>query len=280
MTYNPLDHIILRTEVGSTAYGTGLPGHEDLDHMAVCVESKAQTIGLEQFDHLIHRPGRGPQEPSGPGDLDLTVYSLRKWARLALKGNPSVLMLLFGPIVSMKADYARPLLDLRSMFATRHAQNAFLGYMQQQRERMQGTRGAAGRIRRNPDAKCTACGGTGKDPVIVALNKLGGVGLETCGTCRGVGLAVDWKYAMHMIRLGYQGFIYCQTGHISVPIIEPMRSRLIDIRQGKVSLDDVIHEATVWEQKLKALDLPPDPPFKTVQSVVMDIYQTYWEETR
>ena len=28
---------------------------------------------------------------SGPGDLDLIVYSLRKWMRLALTGNPTVL---------------------------------------------------------------------------------------------------------------------------------------------------------------------------------------------
>jgi hypothetical protein len=33
--------------------------------------------------------------PSGPGDLDLTIYGLRKYCRMALKGSPTVLLLLF-----------------------------------------------------------------------------------------------------------------------------------------------------------------------------------------
>ena len=33
----------------------------------------------------------------GLGDLDVVIYSARKWARLALSGNPSVLLLLFVP---------------------------------------------------------------------------------------------------------------------------------------------------------------------------------------
>ena len=34
---------------------------------------------------------------SGAGDLDVIVYSARKWARLALAGNPTVLLILFVP---------------------------------------------------------------------------------------------------------------------------------------------------------------------------------------
>ena len=34
---------------------------------------------------------------SGAGDLDVIIYSARKWARLALAGNPTVLLLLFVP---------------------------------------------------------------------------------------------------------------------------------------------------------------------------------------
>jgi uncharacterized protein len=34
---------------------------------------------------------------SGAGDLDVIIYSARKWARLALAGNPTVLLVLFVP---------------------------------------------------------------------------------------------------------------------------------------------------------------------------------------
>ena len=36
-------------------------------------------------------------QPSGPGDVDLSTYSLRKYLRLAANGNPTVLNLLFSP---------------------------------------------------------------------------------------------------------------------------------------------------------------------------------------
>ena len=32
-----------------------------------------------------------------PGDLDLVAYSLRKYVRLALKGHPTIVLLLFVP---------------------------------------------------------------------------------------------------------------------------------------------------------------------------------------
>jgi hypothetical protein len=41
-------------------------------------------------------PG-GLANRSGAGDLDVVVYSARKWCRLALEGNPTVLLALFVP---------------------------------------------------------------------------------------------------------------------------------------------------------------------------------------
>jgi hypothetical protein len=44
------------------------------------------------------RPAKGPggvANRSGAGDLDVIIYSARKWALLALAGNPTVLLVLF-----------------------------------------------------------------------------------------------------------------------------------------------------------------------------------------
>ena len=49
-----------------------------------------------RFEHWVeHTQPEGAR--SGPGDLDLVAYSLRKYVRLALKGHPTVLLLLFVP---------------------------------------------------------------------------------------------------------------------------------------------------------------------------------------
>ena len=76
---------ILMVEVGSTAHGTGIDGGEDHDQMAIVVESPAQLMGLDEsgFKTVMQRTQpEGLQ--SGPGDIDRTLHSLRRFLRLSL----------------------------------------------------------------------------------------------------------------------------------------------------------------------------------------------------
>jgi predicted nucleotidyltransferase len=88
------DGCVLRALVGSTVHGLSNPGTDDRDEMGVCIEPPEYVIGLRRFEHFVYRT-QGEGQPSGPGDLDLTIYGLRKWCRLALRGSPTVLLLLF-----------------------------------------------------------------------------------------------------------------------------------------------------------------------------------------
>jgi len=94
---------ILRGLVGSTVNGLNVnDGIEDRDEMGVCIEPLEDAMALwapfEQFIYrsAAERAGRHDAR-SMAGDLDLTIYSLRKWMRLALRGNPTILLLLFTP---------------------------------------------------------------------------------------------------------------------------------------------------------------------------------------
>ena len=49
----------------------------------------------------------------------------------------------------------------------------------------------------------------------------------------------DTKYAMHMLRLGFQGVELLTTGRLSLPMREPERSFLLDVRRGKVDEADI-----------------------------------------
>src|SRR5439155_1319837 len=87
----------------------GRAGTDDRDEMGIAVEPPEQVIGLTEFEQHIHRTAEerlkhnpssdqrwhGRTPPSQAGDLDLTVYSLRKYTRLAANGNPTVQILLF-----------------------------------------------------------------------------------------------------------------------------------------------------------------------------------------
>ena len=90
---------ILLVEVGSTAHGTGTPGGEDHDELGVVVESREQLVGLDKAGFKTVMQRTQPEgHPSGPGDIDRTLYSLRTFLRLAASGNPSILMSMWAPI--------------------------------------------------------------------------------------------------------------------------------------------------------------------------------------
>ncbi len=76
-----------------------MPGTDDRDEMGVCIEDISSVVGFKEFEQFIYRTAAKREQkldaPSAPGDLDLCIYSLRKYLRLALQGNPSVILLLF-----------------------------------------------------------------------------------------------------------------------------------------------------------------------------------------
>lgn len=237
---------ILRSEVGSTLHGTGLPGGEDYDEMGVFLEWPASTVGLQRIEHYIKR-----SKPDGmrsePGDTDLVVYTARKWAKLALNGNPSVLLLLHSPDdrLTRTSEQGAHLRAHAHWFASKRAGKAFLGYMQRQRSRMTGERGRAGRVRIMQDG------------------------------------GVDWKYAMHMLRLGHQGVEYLQTGHLTLPIGPEIADPLRAVRRGDVPIAEVIAHAESLEEQLKRLldgdsPLPDHPNEAKVERWLIDAHRVLW----
>lgn len=91
-----LGNEILRGVVGSVCHGTSLGEAADRDEMGIFIEPLEYVCGLTSIDHYIYRDA-AEGERSGPGDLDLTLYSLRKYCRLTAGGNPSTAILLWLP---------------------------------------------------------------------------------------------------------------------------------------------------------------------------------------
>lgn len=173
---------ILHVEVGSGAHGTGLPGHEDHDEMVVYVEPPEAVVGVTEYEKRSRMLRTQPDGvPSGPGDTDRIVYTLRRFLRLALGGNPSVLLALWAPILTPLAG-GESLRFLAPAFIGRHLIAPHRGYMHAQRERLEGLRGGRhGQMRDDP-------------------------------------AGYDTKYAMHAARLGFQGLELMRTGGLALPI--------------------------------------------------------------
>ena len=135
--------------VGSTLHGLHHGGQDDRDEMAVFVEPPEYLLGLKRargirgglygFEHWVERT-QPEGVRSGPGDLDLVAYSLRKYLRLALKGHPTVLLLLFVPdeLTLVETDLGRGAARAGPALLSRRAGRGYLGYLRGQRERLLG----------------------------------------------------------------------------------------------------------------------------------------------
>jgi len=245
---------ILRVVVGSTLHGLNVQdGMEDRDEMGVCVEDIQHVVGLSQFEQVVYRTAAEREQKhnarNSAGDLDLVIYSLRKYLRLALGGNPTILNLLFAPrdkiVVSNALGFG--LMELAPDIISKKAGRAFLGYCQAQRQRLLGERGQ--RDINRPEL----------------VEKYG----------------FDTKYAMHMLRLGFQGVELLKTGRVSCPMQEPERSWLLGVRTGKATLQECLTKAGELDQELKDLletsPLPDEPNTEKVESWMVNVYLQQWK---
>ena len=243
----------LRGVIGSTIHGLALDGTDDRDEMGVCLEDIEFVAGLGHFEQYIYRTAKertGKDDaPSQAGDLDLVVYSLRKFVRLALDGNPTILNLLFVPPSRLVCCDARgsALQAMAPSIVSRRAAGRFLGYLQAQRQRLLGERGQK-RIHR---------------PELEAAH------------------GYDTKYAMHMLRLGVQGVELLRTGRIMLPIAEPERTWLMQVRRGEIDLQACLTRCGELERELLDLKetspLPSKPDYHAVERWVVTLYLEHWK---
>lgn len=242
-------NIVLRTTTGSGLHGVAVPGTDDRDEMAVCCEPPEYVIGHAKFEQYVHRDV--PEgERSRPGDLDLTIFSLRKWTHLAAtSGNPSVLVMLFAPrdAVHESTRIGERLRAMAPAFVSKRAGRAFLGYLTAQKQRLLGDRGQM-RVHR---------------PELV----------EAYG--------YDTKYAFHTMRLGIQGLEFLRTGHITLPMAEPHRSHLMDVRLGKVGFNEAMTEIGEIEAELESVlahsGLPDTADSGEVNRFLVTAYASHWQ---
>lgn len=241
----------IRVIIGSTIHGLSIPGTDDLDLMGVCVESAVESIGLSKpFEQHVFRT-QPEGLPSGVDDIDLTTYSLRKYLRLAANGNPTVLNLLFVQPESRHYDSAlgQELRDLIPLIVSREAAARYRGYSISQRQRLMGERGQkhTGYTRR--------------------LKYQSGAGWDT-------------KYAMHMIRLGVQGVELLTTGKITLPVPQPWRDLLLEVRLGNAELGDCTAWAISLEDQLLVLqhesELQESPQREELDRWLVNAYTKSW----
>lgn len=232
-----LDRIFYKAEVGSSAHGFNVEGQDDIDHTAVALPVQYEWCRVDSApeQHYVYRPGRGPSDPSGPGDLDLVVYGALKFCKLAYKGNPSILVALYSPVVetSCLGDELRAL-GQTGCFVSYHAKNAFCGYLNNQKQRLF-----------KPPASRQHL-----------VDKYG----------------YDTKYVTHMARLAIQGYEFLTTGNMQIPMAQPYLEDLSCIRKGGLPLEEALSYVNILEKRLLELDINKEPDSVPVNKFLEKVY--------
>ncbi len=230
---------------GSELHGVKLEETDDRDIYGVYIEIPECCLWRE-FEHFVN--STSPQtERNKAGDVDVTCYSLRKFARLAATGNPTVLHMLFTPAEKSEVEW-RAVIESRNLFLARAHARKYKGYADAQLRRMMGSRGR-GKHGQRPELE----------------GKFG----------------YDVKAAMHVLRLLHEGIEFVGRGWVTLPRPEAERSKLLAVRRGEWSADRVIAEANrlfaTLDAAVEESPLPDHVDMKAIGGLVTRIYLDAWE---
>jgi len=178
------------------------------------------------------------------------MYSLRRYLRLAAKGNPTALLPLFAPadaIVTI-TPLGEELRALGPSLLSRLAVQRFLGYLAAQRDRLVGTRRGAP-VR----------------PELVAR------------------YGYDVKFASHALRLAYQGLEVVRDGRLTLPMPEREREHVRAVKRGdEPDLAAVLAAIEAIESEVEdrlrsgRTPLPAEPDRDRVSAWSVQAHRRHW----
>jgi len=241
---------------GSNLHGAKVSdGLDDLDIYGVYIEPPEWALGLtrpapwksaalsDSVENFCWSTAENSRK-NVAGDVDVTLYALSKWARLASTGNPTALHFVFA-----KSEIDHPLWSAivrdRSLFLSRKAAKHFIGFADDQLKRLTGEKGR---------------GKKGQRPELEA--KFG----------------YDTKAGMHALRLLYECKELMETGVITLP--RPERDLLVKVRQGAWSIEKLLDEANRLFRDVEAAaqksQLPESVDREAVSHLISGAYLRHW----
>lgn len=132
------DSIILLVRAGSMAHGTSTP-ESDVDVKGVAIPPLREFYyGNQNFNSLNHSTG-DQHTKNTKDDIDVTIYSLKKFVSMATNANSNILEMLFvnEDDIILRSKYGQALINNRHLFLTNKIRKSFGGFAMQSAQRIQ-----------------------------------------------------------------------------------------------------------------------------------------------
>lgn len=249
------DSIIRAFVAGSQMHGATGNKPGDLDIAGVYIQPVEMVLGITQkrdedgkskwFDPDTQVWSSAGDTKNSADDIDVNMYSLRKWAGMAATGNTTALEFLF--VNGLPTDSVIWDLHIKSNtehFISKRAGFHFVAFAKAMLLRLSG--GNTGRHGQRPE-------------------------LET-------EFGFDSKGAMHMLRVLGEGIELMNTGVITLP--RPEAPFLRDVRNGRhpwTQVDEIAEDRfRVLEESIKTSSLPDELDRARVSSIITAAQLDFW----
>ncbi|MGZ4899641.1 MAG: DNA polymerase beta superfamily protein [Candidatus Angelobacter sp.] len=230
---------------GSELHGAKVGKTDDTDLYGVYIESRELALGLDPREHFVWSTA-GDERRNGPDDVDITLYSLRKWAGMAAKGNATALHFLFAEPREVDPKTWQKIQARSQLFLSRSSAKQFLGFSDDQFKRLTGEKGS---------------GKKGQRPEYI-----GKYGFDT-------------KAAMHGLRLLYECLELMAHRRITLP--RPEKDLLIEVRTGEWPLEKVLSHskklANAVEEAVASSPLPERVDRAAISKLVAQVHLEFWK---
>ena len=275
--------LIQKTVAGSHLHGMATP-ESDVDYRGVCLAPMDALLGLQKFEQVEKQ-----------GKEDLVYYELRKFARLALQGNPNILTILFAPPekwLVMNGSWHK-IWEIRHKFLSQRIRKTYAGYARSQLHRIKRHRkwllNPPDHEPKQSEYKGVYDGQNWRFPDHMQRNAyrdahkrwaqyqhwLKNRNPKRAALERAYGY--DSKHASVLTRLMLEAVNILSTCDYNPVMGFMTRELVMDVRNGGKSYDWLIEWVDALDATIQEMDsdLPAEPDYDMVEKCIMSIYGGY-----
>ncbi|BAI81754.1 conserved hypothetical protein (plasmid) [Deferribacter desulfuricans SSM1] len=303
--------LIFLTQVGSHLYGTNTL-NSDRDYVGIFIPSDDYVLGLSRIEEIdLSIKDKDETGKNTENAVDVKVYELRKFLKLAMENNPNILEILFSNKLEYLTDEGKILVDNKKIFPYLGLYDKYMGYSISQRKKMVIKKSNYFDLHqfKGDLEKLFSISEDNKKLTLAELPYIKGfqvyrknfknenfiVGdltfhksrflkkvyqmvverLNKVGNRERLILkyGYDTKFSMHYHRLLYEGIRLLRTGELVFPL--PEREELLKIRNGEYPIEYVLEKGIELEDEMRKAketsELPKKSRFEKINELCKNL---------